>query len=67
MPDSCTAFRCTNRRSTTSLQFYSIPSANQYPERRMKWVTAMSTEKWLAMKKNYAKIRIAHFATDEPS
>ena len=33
----------------------------------MKWLTAMSTEKWLAMKKNYAKIRIAHFATDEPS
>ena len=28
MPDSCPAFRCTNRRSTTSLQFYGIPSAN---------------------------------------
>ena len=28
MPDSCAAFGCTNRRSTTSLQFYGIPSAN---------------------------------------
>ena len=33
----------------------------------MKWVAAMRTEKWLAMKKNNAQIRIAHFATDEPS
>ena len=28
MPDSCTAFGCTNHRSTTSLQFYHIPSRN---------------------------------------
>ena len=28
MPDSCTAFGCTNHRSTTSLQFYHIPSWN---------------------------------------
>ena len=55
MPDSCTAFGCTNRRSTTSLQFYCIPSANQYPERRMKWVTAMRREKWLAKKINTAQ------------
>ena len=30
-----------NRRSTTSLQFYRIPSAKRYPERRItKWITA---------------------------
>ena len=41
MPDSCPAFGCTNRRSTTSLQFYCIPSAKRYPEQRItKWVTA---------------------------
>ena len=41
MPDSCAAFGCTNRRSTTSLQFYRIPSAKRYPELRItKWVTA---------------------------
>ena len=39
MPDSCAAFGCTNRRSTTSLQFYRIPSVKQYPEqRKTKWV-----------------------------
>ena len=35
MPDSCTVFRCTNERSTTSLQFYCIPSAKRYPEQRI--------------------------------
>ena len=41
MPDSCAAFGCTNRRLTTSLQFYRIPSAKRYPELRItKWVTA---------------------------
>ena len=41
MPDSCPAFGCTNRRSTTSLQFYRIPPAKRYPEQRItKWVTA---------------------------
>ena len=41
MPDSCAAFGCTNRRSTTSLQFYRIPSAKRYPEQRItKWFTA---------------------------
>ena len=41
MSDSCEAFRCTNRRSTTSLQFYRIPSAERYPElRKTKWFTA---------------------------
>ena len=41
MPDSCAAFVCANRRSTTSLQFYCIPSAKRYPELRItKWVTA---------------------------
>ena len=30
-----------NRRSTTSLQFYRIPSAKRYSERRItKWITA---------------------------
>ena len=28
MPHSCAAFGCTNRRSTNSLQFHGIPSAN---------------------------------------
>ena len=41
MPDSCAAFGCTNRKSTTSLQFYRIRSAKRYPEQRItKWVTA---------------------------
>ena len=41
MPDSCAAFRCTNRKSTTSLQFYRIPLGKRYPEQRItKWVTA---------------------------
>ena len=35
MPDSCVAFGCTNRKSTTSLQFYRIPSAKRYPEQRI--------------------------------
>ena len=42
--DSCAAFRCTNRRSTTSLQFYRIPSAKRYPE-LTKWATAKND--WL--------------------
>ena len=46
MSDSCAAFRCTNRRSTTSLQFYRIPSAKRYPEQGItKWVTAKND--WL--------------------
>ena len=45
MPDSCAAFACTIQVSGTSLQFYRIPSAKRYPERRIKWVTAMTTEK----------------------
>ena len=41
MPDSCAAFGCTNRKSTTSLQFYRIPLGKRYPEQRItKWVTA---------------------------
>ena len=41
MPDNCAAFRCTNRSSTTSLQFYCILSAKRCPEQRItKWVTA---------------------------
>ena len=40
MPDSCAAFGCTNRSSTTSLQFYRIPSAKRYPvQGTTKWVT----------------------------
>ena len=39
MSDSCAAFWRTTRRSTTSLQFYRIPSAKRYPEQRItKWV-----------------------------
>ena len=59
IPDSCAAFRCTNRRSTTSLQFYRIPSAKRYPELRItKWVTTKKIKKI-----NNARIRGAHFAT----
>ena len=32
MSDSCTAFGCTNRRSTTFLEFYYTSSARRYPE-----------------------------------
>ena len=39
VPESCAALVCTIRRSTT-LQFYCIPSVRQYPEQRIKWVTA---------------------------
>ena len=54
MSDSGTAFECTNRRSTNSLQFYHRPSAKRYPEQRIKWVTAMRREKWVAQViKNY--------------
>ena len=35
MPDSSAVFGCTNRRSTTFLQFCRIPSAKQYPEQRI--------------------------------
>ena len=67
MPDSCAAFGCTNRRSTTSLQFYRIPSAKRYPERRIKWVTAVRREKWPAEKINNARICSAHFTTGKSS
>ena len=44
MPDSCAAFGCTNRRSTTSLKFYQtimISWTKRYPELGItKWVTA---------------------------
>ena len=53
--------------STTSVQFYRIPLAKQYPERRVKWVTAMENgEKWQAQKINNARICV-RFATDKPS
>ena len=67
MPDSCAAFGCTNQRSTTTLQFHHIPLAKRYPERRMKWVTAMRREKWPAKKINNAQVCSVHFASDEPS
>ena len=66
MPDSCSAFGCTNRRSSTSLQFYRIPSGKQYPERGIKWVTAMRREKWPAEKINNARMCSAHFVTGKP-
>ena len=45
MPDSCAAFGCTNRRSTTSLQFCSIPSAKRYLTQIItKWVTAKNDQ-----------------------
>ena len=56
IPDSCTGFGCTNRRSTTSLQFYRVPSAERYPGRRIKWVIAMRREKSPAEKINNALI-----------
>ena len=67
MPDSCGAFGCTNWRSSTSLQFYRIPSAKRYPERRIKWVSAMRREKWPAEKINNARMCSAHLATGKPS
>ena len=67
MSDSCAAFGCTNQRSSTSLQFYRIPSAKRYLERRIKWVTTMWKEKWLAEKINCARISSAHFVTGKPS
>ena len=67
MPESCATFGCTNRRSSTSLQFYLIPSAKRYPERRIKWVTAMRREKWSAEKINNPRTCSAHFVTGKPS
>ena len=66
MPDSCAAFGCTNRISSTSLQFYCIPSAKRHPERRIKWVTAMKREKLPAEKINDTQICSAHFVTGKP-
>ena len=66
MLDSCAAFRCIYWRSTTSMQFYHIPSAKQYLEWRIKWVTAMRREKSPAKKINNAQICSSHFATDKP-
>ena len=66
--DSCTAFRCTNWRSATSLQFYCTPSAKQYLEQRItKWVTTIRREKGPAKKINNAQISSAHCAIDKPS
>ena len=60
MPDSCAAFGCTNRSSTTSLQFYRIPSAKRYP--------VQGTTKWVTVKKiSNTQTRSAHFATDRSS
>ena len=67
VPDSCAAFGCSNRKSTTSLQFYRIPSAKRCLEGRIKWVTAMRREKWPAEKINNARICSAHFAIGKPS
>ena len=67
MLDSCAAFGCTNRISSTSLQFYCIPSAKRHPERRIKWVTAMRREKWSAEKINNPRTCSAHFVTGKPS
>ena len=67
MPNSCTAFGCANQRLITYLQFYCIPSAKRYTEQRMKWVTAMRREKWLAKKINNAQIYNVHFAADKQS
>ena len=67
MPESCATFGCTNRRSSTSLQFYLIPSAKRYPERRIKWVTAMRREKWSAEKINNPRTCSAPFVTGKPS
>ena len=66
MPESWAAFACTNQRSSTSLQFYCILSAQQYPEQRIKWVTAMRREKWPAEKINNTRICKAHFVTGKP-
>ena len=45
MPDSCAVFGCTNRRSTTFLQFYCISSARRYPEQRItKWATTAKND-----------------------
>ena len=50
-----------------TILFYRIPIAKQYPERRVKLVTAMENgEKWLAQKIKNARI-FARFATDKPS
>ena len=67
MPDSCAAFGCTIRRSSTSLQFHRISSAKRYPERRIQWVTAMRREKQPIDKISNTRICSAHFATVKPS
>ena len=67
MLNSCAAFGCTNWRSSTSLQFYRIPSAKRYPEQKTKWVTALRRAKWPTEILNNAQICSAHFATGKPS
>ena len=61
VPDSCAAFECTNRRSNTSLQFYRIHSAKQYPEQRItKWLTTENDR----LRKQITNVCSAHFATN---
>ena len=61
LPDSGAAFECTNRRSNTSLQFYRIHSAKQYPEQRItKWLTTENDR----LRKQITNVCSAHFATN---
>ena len=62
MPECCTTFGCINSRSTTSLQYYRIPSAKWYPEQRItKWVNAKIDR----LRKYITHVCSPHFATDK--
>ena len=64
MPECCTTFGCTNSRSTTSLQFYRIPSAKRYPEQRItKWVNTKIDR----LRKYITHVCSPHFAADKAS
>ena len=63
MPVSCCAVNCTNRFAKGSLvKFFVFPAD---PERRKRWIVAVSRDKWLPSK--YDRLCSAHFVSGRPS
>lgn len=69
MPDSCCAFKSTNRRigANRYLKFYRIPSKHteEKAERRARWISAIKRDRkeWPEEKINNARLCNAHFVT----
>ena len=63
MPVSCSAVNCTNRWTKgSSVKFFVFPAD---PERRKRWVVAISWDKWFPSKHDC--LCSAHFITGRPS